>query len=695
MADTEQPPIDPFADDIVEDPRHVDYSVPGLNEKVTDTVVAKVDALREPDPPRSTVRSRKATLILSPRAGFGKSHLVGTLFKRLSGRATLVNVRPFQDPETCWKSILMRMVQELDFPDRYTGNGDATATQLELFAHGALSQVVVEHLRAVNGKPQTIEALSKPAEELTWLKTNSKWRDAVTQHIGNSKWVGRVRQQLARQGMSPRVNLESWLRVLDGYAYREDWSIRQACIEWIQGDPIDDEVARQIGIRPADLVQFDQTAAAINELAKLRVMDLCMLAGLFRPFLICFDQTETYGQHAELARALGLVTTDLTDEARNQLTLITANVDPWEKRLRGHWEQASLDRLDKPLILEGVNPDQGRELAEHRMAALDVPSEQENRFWGKGQWLNDLFRDKAEMSVRMFLHACSQRWTEVFEHAPAEGADDRRTPLPTLFQKYIDDISAKPRRLVYDRDTFYWLVSELADGIDGVAVDKVASNSTEHLPRWRYGDKQFIFGFESGTHWKRWHNIARSVLDGGKRRDSILVYPRTPDLPKIPKNTWKVAKPEIEQAKRARLLILTLDKHQLLRVYAAHELHTDALQGDIDWQTEEVSEYLRGELSELWRSILEWPDKSESAQTDETEQQEEPEHPSGPSGSQELQHSVVEIVRRRKFLSLEDLMEKLPGEPERETVLEMCGNVERIKVHTHPNKTLVQWRSTG
>jgi len=694
-ADTGQPLIDPFADDIVEDPRHVDYSVPGLNEAATEHVVAKIGALREPTPPRTTARSRKTMLILSPRAGFGKSHLIGTIFKQLSGRATLVNVRPFQDPETCWKSILMRMVQELDFPDRYTESDDDTATQLELFAHGVLSQVVVEHLKAANGKRQTIEALSKPAEELTWLKTSSRWRDVMAQHVANSQWVGKIRQRLARRGMSPRVNLESWLKVLYGYAYRDDWNLRQACLEWLQGDPIDEEAAKDIGIRPADLVQVDQTAGSINDLAKSRVLDLCTLAGLFRPFLVCFDQTETYGQSGELARALGLVTTDLTDEAKNQLTLITANVDPWEKRLREHWERASLDRLAKPLMLEGVNPQQGGELGEHRMQAFDIPDGQRARFWGDGQWLEDLFRDNPEMSVRMFLHACSRRWAEVFEHVPEAGGGERRAPLSALFQRYVDDISAKPRRLVYDRDTFYWLVSELAAGIDGVTVDKVQSSSSVHLPRWRCGDKQFIFGFESGAHWKRWHNIARSVLEGGKRQDSIMVYPRTPDLPAIPKNTWKAAKADIDLAKRTRLLILTLDKHQLVRLYAAHDLHADALQGDIDWQPEEVSEYLRHELSELWRSILEWPDKAESTQSGETEQREKPEHSSGALGSQELQQSVVDIVRRLKFLSLEDLIEELPGEPERETVLEVCGNIERIKVHTHPNKTLMQWRSTG
>ena len=116
----ERPPVDPFADDIVNDPRHVDYSVQGLNETVAAQIIKGVEDLHSSGANTSQRPSSKAMAVLSPRAGFGKSHLIGAVFRNLSGRATLVNVRPFGDPATRWKSILDRVVQELDFPDRYT-----------------------------------------------------------------------------------------------------------------------------------------------------------------------------------------------------------------------------------------------------------------------------------------------------------------------------------------------------------------------------------------------------------------------------------------------------------------------------------------------------------------------------------------------------------------------------------------------
>ncbi|MDZ7754475.1 MAG: hypothetical protein U5S82_23210 [Gammaproteobacteria bacterium] len=686
MTDLQEPFIDPFADDIVNDPRGVDYSVPGLNEAAANSVIAAIDALRHDPRPRIHTRSPKALLVLSPRAGFGKSHLIGTLFKRLSGRATLVNIRPFEDTDTRWKSILMRLVQELTFPDRHTAAGDATgADQLELFAHGALSQVVADMLEAIGGNARTIAVLRRPASELVALRDHGPWLGYLRRNMDNRGWLGQVAQRLARSGMRLNAAPVTWLRVLYRYAYGDDWELRQACLDWLQCEPIDEELADAIGIKAADRGRVDASAGHLNDRAKARVLDLCRLAGFYRPFLICFDQTETYGKSPELARALGTVITDLTDEAVNQLTLLTANVDPWEKRLRLHWEEASRDRLAMPyLFLEGVTIPQARELAAHRLAVFDLPEARRRAFWGDGRWLEGLSRDNPQMSVRMFLNACSRRWHHGAD-AAAPDPDAGRVPLQTLFERYVDEVSAKPRRLVYDRDAFYWLVNELARGVAGISVDRVRAKSGEQLPRWRHDETRFVFGFESGNHWKRWHTIARTAMAGAGRH-RVLVYPRTPELPRIPKPTWKVAQADIEQARRSSLLILELDRRVLVRLYAAHEFHADALQGDIEWSPEEVADFLRHALDDFWQSILGWPRQAPGEAP-------QPESPPPPTG--ELQRALVNIMRAKKFLSLEEVIERLPGAPDREAVLGICGETARIKVHTHPNMTVLQWQSAG
>src|SRR5690606_28950104 len=149
--------------------------------------------------------------------------------------------------------------------------------------------------------------------------------------IRSSQWLARIDRPLASAGLSLSTPLPTWLRVLYSYAYHDDdWDRRQSCLDWMQAGSIEDETAEAIGIRTAERVRTEQTAAELNELAKARLLDLCRLAGFFRPFLFCFDQTESYGRSPELARALGDVITDLVDEAYNHLTVLTANLDPWE-----------------------------------------------------------------------------------------------------------------------------------------------------------------------------------------------------------------------------------------------------------------------------------------------------------------------------------------------------------------------------
>jgi hypothetical protein len=85
----------------------------------------------------------KAQLVISPDAGFGKSHLLGRLFQSLGERATLIYLRPFQDPDRVWSSILLATVQELDRPDQ---SGQRAATQLEAFATGVLANVAADFM---------------------------------------------------------------------------------------------------------------------------------------------------------------------------------------------------------------------------------------------------------------------------------------------------------------------------------------------------------------------------------------------------------------------------------------------------------------------------------------------------------------------------------------------------------------------
>jgi hypothetical protein len=65
----------------------------------------------------------------------------------------------------------------------------------------------------------------------------------------------------------------------------------------------------------------------------VRILDLCALSGFYRRFVFCFDQTEIYGHKPDLARCFGMVVSEMVRQSINQMTVVTANLDPWLKAI--------------------------------------------------------------------------------------------------------------------------------------------------------------------------------------------------------------------------------------------------------------------------------------------------------------------------------------------------------------------------
>ena len=132
--------INPFEKDVVHKPRECPSSVTTLNEDILSGLIAAFGAM---DKDRTFV-GNKAELILSSAPGYGKSHLIGRLFKALNHRATQIFLTPFQTVSLCWQSILLHLVNELDYPD----SSDETKwavdepRQLDALAEGVLQNLV-------------------------------------------------------------------------------------------------------------------------------------------------------------------------------------------------------------------------------------------------------------------------------------------------------------------------------------------------------------------------------------------------------------------------------------------------------------------------------------------------------------------------------------------------------------------------
>ncbi|MBV9127932.1 MAG: hypothetical protein JO117_07585 [Verrucomicrobia bacterium] len=601
---------DPFADNIFREPRQAPaVSVPGLNDPALATLLAAFQRLTVGSPPRWPAPwLDQALLVVSPQPGYGKSHLLGRLFAALAGRATLVNVTPFQSPSLCWQSVLLRVVQELTFPDSVAASASvalssaaATRDQLDTLAHSVLAHLVAALID--NGRlphPQPAEAAAylrnDPAGALCLGDPTHPWASWLYQAFDSCR--GELHDELNRLGL--RLHSTGWLRVLWAYAVARDETgedLRPLCLAWLVGQPLDAADAARLGLKSSEVAPVE-TPDQINEICWQRLLDFCALAAFYRPFVFCFDQTEAYGHNPDLARCFGTVIAQLHLLAAGQLLVVTANQQPWQTHVAPHLETADKDRF-VPLPLEGLTRNGAEALVRLRGARAGLTEAQLAPVLDAA-WLASLFpTERNQLGIRQFLQLASRRWRQEQPPAPPPppvSPTATPPPLPPLpsalveaFARHRAAVSAKPRRLLYNPDAFRWLVQEIGAHLPGIRVEPFKSSRGHLSLAWFARDEgnkpPIIFGFEPGDNGRRWRTILSDAEASCQQRGArppiatkALLF-RTPEQAPIPSPRWESAA-ELAAARASFLDLLELTREEVVRLYAARALHLEVLAGD-------------------------------------------------------------------------------------------------------------------
>jgi hypothetical protein len=678
--------INPFDNVIVSEPRRIEKPVKGLNDQPLTELVDQFQRLEEGEIPR-TAKVGSAMFVISPEPGYGKSHLVGRLFKALQGRATLVYLRPFTNPSSCWKSILLKMVQEMEFPEsaetEFCSEGDYT--QLEGLAHGILKNVVIRGLEegTITASDKAVRLEYFKRVSVLELRKNKEWSTWVSEKV--SSLALRLNRQLRSAGIRLNASSASWLGVLGKYAYSpENYDTRQACLDWLRGGSVDEEQANLIHIGRADRPGAELALNDVNELCKERIMDFCFLAGFYRPFLFCFDQTETYAVDPVNAQTFGLVVQTMVDDYFNQMTVITANQVPWYRTIQPHWQDAHIHRLRQPQIeLESLSKQQAEELLDHRLEGWNLPEKKVAKMVER-KWLKDLFAVKSAWGVRQFLYECGKRWKALTAGPVVE--EPKEEELDNLFQSYLQKVRAEPKRMVFDPDVLFWLVREVARDLPGLLVEEHKSQKGYFVLHWKGDGVNVYFGFEAGSNWSRWGAINREAkrLFDGTTTTKVLFF-RTPELKEIPSPTWKSA-PQLREGKAKYLHILHLDRPEMSELYASYDLHSDAAEGNIAFDRENVLTFIRKQLTPFWSRILERDPGKWGGQ------EKAPPESSKEGPKKKLVDEVRDIVKREKFLSLQDLMARISSPVTEDQLHKAHSCIREIKVHVSPTMTVLQWR---
>ncbi|MDD2676414.1 MAG: FtsK/SpoIIIE domain-containing protein [Methylacidiphilaceae bacterium] len=590
--------MNPFSSQIVPDPWESEPAVPGVNDPPLEALLSSFAELEK------LGRLERALVVLSPEPGYGKTHLLGRLFQRLRGRATRIYLRPFEATDRCWDRILDRILRELDRAD--ASAPDPRRTQL-----AQLAALTIGHLTADLFDRGLVAEAELPArwkshlEDLRLLLRTDPLR--LWEEPDSESWIDWISRSSTftclLQGLWSREidlisvrNPHSWLKVLLGYlSSRLDSDRHRLCVDWMRATSLDPEEAAFLGLSRADIPAAESSPEASNELAKGRILDFCRLARFAQPFLFCFDQTEAFAQGRERAARFGYVVAELVDQAPNQMLVITANLDPWEGRILPALEEAYRDRMrgtDPKLCLQGLNESQARILVERRLRRSEVDAAKAERFLA-GAWLPEFFRNAKTRGIRLFLKRAEVQWERWEAQTPPE---QEPTTLPHCYDQIVDRMRETPP--AFDPDALQWLLREGGRSLPDWEPEEPYLGRKKHLLlRWKRNGTSVGFGWQAGSHWKRWEAIARETEEEAEQptgcRRSIFL--RSFDQSPIPNPGWKAAE-AICLACRGPMRILVLDTNSWIRLAALHELHAKVLEGDLDFPREKTLAFVREQL---------------------------------------------------------------------------------------------------
>jgi hypothetical protein len=666
--------INPFEKDVVHKPRECPSSVTTLNEDILSGLTAAFNAVNDD---RTSV-GNKAELILSSAPGYGKSHLVGRLFKALDKKATQIFLTPFQTVTLCWQSILLHLVNELDYPDsrdqtKWVGD---EPRQLDALAEGVLQNLVanaMDHGLVTIVKGDLRSEQLRRASEISIGKGPDPRSTWIRDHFIDELLP------LCQQQLFPlRLISAGWLKVLFHYLTSSPGSdLRQGCLAWLRYETLDDSVVQSLGIPPGENPR-SEPLDVVNNACWLRIYDFCMLARYYRPFLFCFDQTEDYATNLELLQQFGRVVVRLVNEAPNHLTVVTANQMIWDSKIHPNIDVAHRARFSISKELRGLDIREAEELIRLRLAPFTPPEELLRQFKDR-EWLETLYSGRKTLPVREFMQECRDRWA---------GTAPPVLDLDHVFEKeYLAEYRVNPRWRHFDPDVFRWLVQgPLAADPEIVCSENKEETAFAELQWSVRGRAEILFGFVRELHYTQWKKVA-DVAEAWRAKHpgkiAKIIYFRSEELDPVPKPTWTKTGPAIHAALGSGLLVL--NKEESSELNAARELYLEAVSGNVSGHSgEDVLRFLQKRLAP-WRERILQPQKPLDSP--------EPEHRAPPKPPKQLFLEKLRIlVQQEKFLSLNDTLEKLGSGATEDLVLEACEKIPQIQKIAHPNMVVLIWQ---
>jgi hypothetical protein len=670
--------LNPFQDQIVTEPRRIETTVTSLNATALHRLMDAFKKIQNQSKPRLSLTT-PIEVVLSAEPGYGKSHLLGRLLQQLTQQATLIYLRPFQDPESAWILLLDRIMAEVRWPEAQSAHGLHEMSQFDALASHVLISLL-HRVQATCPLPSHLTEIMK-SHPVALFKTPT-WRAWFDQHRRTT--LAHLETALTAHALQLRPNNHSWLTVLMHYVTNHDAEQRELALAWLTHQPLDGEERQLLGVTRRDVLSEDTPYATRNEHAFARIRDLFCLSAFYRPFVLCFDQSELYlkADHF-LAREFGVVLSRLRREVPNHLTIATGNQNVWQQ-IVSHFEIADQHALNpNPIHLEGINFQQATELLKqylHHHGISDEISQtflQQHNLSTTENWLASLFTEKRTLGVRHILIKASERWAN-------------RAP-PSLAQSFAEYCTRRPRDhrpFTFDAGMFQLLVTDILGPALGMTSEEITqrqrSGQGYFTMRWAGAEQAWLFSFETGHHWKRW----QAILDQAQRYYKAGQQAQQPVQARLFRTKEQQALPQRIQNRlqeaTAYCQVIELSQQDMMHCYAAHDLFADVEQGNHQFQKDETLTFLQQQpaLIQLAQRIV----AGEAPQP--LQQQSVPD-------LSPLSALICDVMQTTPMMTMPILQERLAEQGhlvEPPTILATLQQISEICIHSSSINTIMLWQ---
>lgn len=370
----------------------MDESVEGLNADVLDQLVDVVGG-RSAGP---------MMLLTAPRAGYGKTHLLGRVAAAAADQAVIVPVA-FRSGDPLTLATLSRRGIESLAGNPMTGDALGWSRLREVSAQvlALLLRRMIEagQLPCAN-VDQALETFSGAVQDVfePWGKANriGTW---IAQNRDNLR--GPLAMLAAREIPLRAESLDAWVAAL----------LEQS----IQG-----------GL--AGVAEMEELASGDNDTG---VPAWLRLLALWRPVVLLVDHLDGFYRNPEAGVRIASMLMELVESHRLNV-LLSLNQDVWQATFGHHLPSALEDRLTaSQVLLRGLSETDAEELLCLRLDQTDLNPGQRDEFSRfvsvKRHFLG---RPIGSVSARAFLRHCARQW-EIFQSAPP-GSEGTPVPTPPL-----------------------------------------------------------------------------------------------------------------------------------------------------------------------------------------------------------------------------------------------------------------------